>query len=173
MTRPDALSYKIACLCDLRDARGRVLLLERAKNPNKGLFSPIGGKLDTALGESPTRCAQREIHEETGLVIPVERLHLGGIISEQAFGGDTNWLMFWFRVLGPVELEPVEMNEGRLDWHEPESITDLPLPATDREVIWPVVNRHDGGFFALHIDCRQEPMAWTLEESRPGPNPGG
>lgn len=47
------LPYRLACLCDLRDKDGRLLLLKRAKAPNQGLVSPIGGKLDVEHGESP------------------------------------------------------------------------------------------------------------------------
>ncbi|MBS0188690.1 MAG: NUDIX domain-containing protein, partial [Planctomycetes bacterium] len=82
-----ALPYRLACLCDLRDKDGRLLLLKRAKAPNMGLVSPIGGKLDVATGESPARCAQREIEEESGIHVPIERLHLTGLISESSFEG--------------------------------------------------------------------------------------
>lgn len=58
---PD-LPYKIACLCDLRDKDDNVLLLHRIKAPNKGLCSPIGGKLEMQLGESPAQCALSLIH---------------------------------------------------------------------------------------------------------------
>ncbi len=160
---PDARSfpYKIAVLCDLRDRDGRILLLHRAKDPNKGLYSPIGGKLDTHTGESPAMCAQREILEEAGLEVRIEDLHLGGMISEHGFNGETNWLLFWYRVLPPVDLEPFEMREGRLEWHHEASLDSLPLPDTDRRIIWPLVRAHDGnghdaaarGFFAVHIDC--------------------
>ena len=34
----------------------------------------IGGKLETTLGESPAQCAQREIKEEAGIDIPIDRL---------------------------------------------------------------------------------------------------
>ncbi|MEM7623956.1 MAG: NUDIX domain-containing protein, partial [Planctomycetota bacterium] len=63
------LPYKLATLCDMRDAQGRVLLLRRLRAPNQGLCSPIGGKLDMDIGESPAQCAQREIREESGLDI--------------------------------------------------------------------------------------------------------
>jgi 8-oxo-dGTP diphosphatase len=78
------MPYRIACLCDLRDDRGRILLLTRKKAPNLGLVSPIGGKLDVANGESPAQCAQREIMEEVGLQLPLERLHLLGMVAETA-----------------------------------------------------------------------------------------
>ena len=53
------LPYKIATLLYAFDAEDRVLLLERAREPNRGLWSPPGGKLETATGESPHACAAR------------------------------------------------------------------------------------------------------------------
>lgn len=166
---PD-LPYKLACLCDLRDKDGRILLIHREKHPNFGLCSPIGGKLDTASGESPAQCAQREIHEEAGIDVPIDRLHLGGIISEQAFEGRGHWLLFYYRVLGPVEVVERHIGEGRLAWHRPESIDGLPLPETDRRIIWPMIRRHDHGpgkppgFFTIHIDCRDGGVKWAVEQ---------
>jgi 8-oxo-dGTP diphosphatase len=176
----EPLPYKLATLCDLRDSTGRVLLLRRLRAPNQGLCSPIGGKLDMTTGESPAQCAQREIREEAGLEIPVERLHLMGMISEQAFEGRGHWLLFLYRVLGPVRVEPHDMPEGRLEWHEPEAIGALPLPETDRRVIWPLIHRHEArrhgdkpGFFAVHIDCRDGGLTWEVQESfAPGPARG-
>jgi 8-oxo-dGTP diphosphatase len=170
----DALPYKLACLCDLRDARGRLLLLRRLKAPNQGLCSPIGGKLDMSSGESPALCAQREIHEEAGIEVPLDRLHLMGLISERAFEGRGHWLLFYYRVLGTVEVPEHDMREGRLEWHEPGSIDALPLPETDRRIIWPLVRRFEAGpeharpgFFAVHIDCRGGSLTWTLDQSMP------
>ncbi|MBL0928127.1 MAG: NUDIX domain-containing protein [Phycisphaerales bacterium] len=161
-------AYKIAVLCDLRDRRGRLLLIKRAKDPNKGLYSPIGGKLDTALGESPAQCARREILEEASLDIPIDRLRLTGIISERGYEGKTNWLMFWYRALDPVDLHEHEINEGSLEWHALADIPSLPLPDTDRRVIWPHVLRHDpDGFFAVHIDCTGDEIRWSTEQSSP------
>ena len=94
MPESSSLPYKIACLCDLRDASGRVLLLHRIKAPNKDLCSPIGGKLEMVTGESPAQCAQREIFEEAGIRVPIERIRLGGIIAETAFEGRGHWLLF-------------------------------------------------------------------------------
>lgn len=170
------LPYKLACLCDLRDAQGRVLLLHRKKAPNKGLCSPIGGKLEMGLGESPFQCAVREIREEAGIEVPIERVHLMGLIAETAFEGQTHWLLFYFRVLGAVEVAAGPMDEGELRWHAPEEIDGLALPRTDREVIWPMIKRHEHsgpggtpGFFSLHIDCRGADLTWTVEQETPTP----
>ena len=51
------LPYRLACLCDLRDKDGRVLLLRRLKDPNKGLCSPIGGP-------TQQRPSQKGVHAE-------------------------------------------------------------------------------------------------------------
>ncbi len=175
---PTTLPYKVACLCDLRDKDGRVLLLHRIKAPNKGLCSPIGGKLEMGIGESPAQCAQREIMEEAGVHVEIKDLHLSGLIAETAFEGQTHWLLYYYRVLVPVEVEAGPMNEGELRWHEESEIPDLPLPITDREIIWPMVHKHEHsgingrpGFFALHIDCRGKKLTWTIEQETPTGHP--
>lgn len=171
----EPLPYKLACLCDLRDDRGRVLLLRRIKEPNKGLCSPIGGKLDMASGESPAECARREILEEAGIEVPIERLHLMGLISEAAYEGRGHWLLFLYRVLGPVAVPAHDIREGRLEWIEPGAVDDLPLPETDRRIIWPLIRSHEApgpggrpGFFAVHIDCRDGGLRWNVEQSSLG-----
>ncbi|MEC9373273.1 MAG: NUDIX domain-containing protein [Planctomycetota bacterium] len=158
------LPYKIACLCDLRDAQGRVLMLHRRKEPNRDLYSPIGGKLDTETGESPAQCARREIMEEAGIDVPLERIRLVGLVSEQGYEDTTHWLMFVYRVLGPVDVEEREIREGRLEWHEPGEVVNLPLPETDRQVIWPLIEESNGAFFAVHIDCRDGGIRWDVEQ---------
>jgi 8-oxo-dGTP diphosphatase len=152
-----------------------VLLLRRNKEPNKGLCSPIGGKLDMQTGESPAQCAQREIMEEAGIHVPIERLHLAGLISEKAYEGRGHWLLFYYRVLGAVRVDWREIREGTLEWFHPSEIEGggLPLPDTDRRIIWPLIRKHDGanggkpGFFTLHIDCSPDgEMTWTVEQSQ-------
>lgn len=170
MLNSPELPYRLACLCDLRDSQGRVLLLKRIKAPNLGLCSPIGGKLDVHTGESPAHCAQREIQEEAGLRVELADLHLQGLISERSYEGKGHWLLFYFRVTKPVAVEPHDMNEGRLDWYTHDQIDALPLPDTDRKIIWPIVRLTQGsagqtpGFFSLHIDCRSSTMAWHTEQ---------
>ncbi|MCC6426221.1 MAG: NUDIX domain-containing protein [Phycisphaerales bacterium] len=165
------LPYRLACLCDLRDEQGRILLLRRAKAPNQGLCSPIGGKLDVATGESPAQCARREIMEEAGIDIPIDRLHLLGLISETAFEGRGHWLLFYYLVKGPVNVPAHDMPEGRLDWFHPHEIDELPLPESDRLIINPLVRKHEKtgprgepGFFAVHIDCIGDTMTWKIEQ---------
>lgn len=161
---PEPLPYKIAVLCYLFDEAERVLLLHRRREPNVDLYSPIGGKLMQDRGESPTACALREIEEETGLEVGVRDLHLTGIISEAGYGDSDHWLMFLYEVVGPVTVDRSEFREGRLEWHEPCALTDLPIPETDRQVIWPLFWKYRRSFFSAHIECHGGKLAWRLEQ---------
>src|SRR6266576_4309518 len=93
-----ALTYKISTLLYCFNEEGEVLLLERRKEPNLGLWSPCGGKLKIELGESPYTCACREAAEEIGLRVSPTELHLTGIVSEHGYEGQAHWLMSLFEV---------------------------------------------------------------------------
>lgn len=159
------LPHRIAVLCDLRDEQGRVLLLRRTRPPNQGLYSPIGGKLHTEVGESPAQCAQREIREEAGVEIPLSDLRLAGVVSERGYEGEGHWLMFIYRATRPVAVAPGPIDEGVLEWKPLEDIPRLPIPRTDREIIWPLLLRQQGRFFAAHIDCTSDELRWRLEQA--------
>lgn len=160
----NTLPYKIAVLCYLFDQRGRVLLLHRVRPPNRDLYSPVGGKLEQSIGESPTACAVREIKEETGVTVEHCDLHLTGIVSESGYEGECHWLMYLYEVTRPVSVEPGPIDEGVLAWHEPGGVSDLSIPETDREVIWPLFWRYRGRFFAAHIDCQPDGLRWRVEQ---------
>ncbi len=160
----EILPHRIAVLCYLFNDAGQLLLLHRRKPPNQDLYSPIGGKLDQPSGESPTSCALREIHEESGLDLEVADLHLTGLVSEAGYAGEAHWLMFLYEVTRPVEIQRAEIAEGRLEWHDASAIADLELPPTDRHVIWPCFWRYRGRFFAVHIDCGDSSIKWRLEQ---------
>jgi 8-oxo-dGTP diphosphatase len=53
---------------------GRILLVRRAKEPSRGLWTFPGGAVE--LGEPVELAARREVLEETGLEIEVERVLL-------------------------------------------------------------------------------------------------
>jgi 8-oxo-dGTP diphosphatase len=167
----DPLPYKIAVLCYLYDSppgAGRVLLLHRVKDPNAGMYSPIGGKLETFRGEGPHECALREIREESGITLGDDEIRLCGIVSERAYEGQTHWLIFLFEVLraiDPSEIIDYDMREGRLEWVPLDRVASIGIPQTDREIMWPSVQAHRGGFFMVHIDCSTRPMTWRIVES--------
>lgn len=161
MTSP--IPYKIAVLCYLYDEWGRLLLLHRAQEPNKGLYSPIGGKLDMASGESPAACALREIREEVELELDYKDIHLTGLVSETAFNNQTHWLMFMYEVTRPVRVQRMVFREGTLEWHPWEDVQKLAIPETDRRVIYPLMRQYHDKFFHVHIDCHNGDIAWRLE----------
>ncbi|QYM80010.1 NUDIX domain-containing protein [Horticoccus luteus] len=166
MTAP--LDYKIAVLVFLENAAGEHLLLLRAKPPNLGIWSPIGGKLETALGESPFECAVRETFEETGFAITTADLHLFAMIAEKAYEGKTHWLMFLFRCRRPVSALPPDISEGRFGFFSRAAIETLPIPETDRAALWPIYDRYRDRFVALRADCAPgQPVRVDLEEITP------
>jgi 8-oxo-dGTP diphosphatase len=163
------MPYRIATLLYCFNERDEVLLLERAQQPNLGLWSPCGGKLDTAAGESPYACARREAQEELGLVIGLEDLHLTGLVSEHGYQGQSHWLMFLYEVKPPFAVLPPAHREGRFQFFSRQALADLALPQTDRERLWPWFWQHRGGFFAAHCHCHADGTnTWTLEESSAG-----
>jgi 8-oxo-dGTP diphosphatase len=162
-----ALPHKIATLLYCFNERDEVLLLERAQEPNRGLWSPCGGKLHTETGESPHACACREAAEELGVSLRAPDLHLTGMVSEHGYEGQAHWLMFLFEIKPRLRTLPPPHREGRFAFFSRAALDALALPQTDREQVWPLFWRHRGGFFAAHCHChpggRNE---WTLEDSR-------
>ena len=173
------LPYKIAVLVYLFNSRGRMLLLKRCRSPNLNLYSPVGGKLEQATGESPFGCALREIAEETGQRLALADIRLMGIVSEKAFEGRGHWLIFCFESLTAVDFPAHEIPEGRLEWLDPAEVNKLQIPQTDRDIIWPLVRQHSlnlnpgspvsrAEIFSVHIDCSGGcgELQPTLEQTR-------
>ena len=164
------MPYKVATLLYCFGERDEVLLIERSQEPNRGLWSPCGGKLKQETGESPYACALREAHEELGVQLAPADLHLCGIVSEHGYLGQSHWLMFLFEVRRRFATLPAPHREGRFGFWRRDELDALALPGTDREQIWPLFWRHRGGFFAAHCHCDTDgTQTWTLEESRPRP----
>ena len=163
-----ALPYKIATLLYVFNERDEVLLLERAQEPNRGLWSPCGGKLHTDEGESPYACACREADEEMGLQVTPTELHLTGLVSEHGYDGQAHWLMFLFEIKRRLSVAPPPHREGRFEFFPRTKLNSLKLPQTDREQIWPMFWKHRGGFFAAHCRCHDDGrFEWSMEQSSP------
>jgi 8-oxo-dGTP diphosphatase len=159
------LSYKIAVLVFLENHAGEHLLMLRAKPPNLGVWSPIGGKLETAIGESPFECAVRETAEETGHAVPADAFHLFAIIAEKAYEGHSHWLMFLFRCRRPIAALPPDIAEGRFGFFSRAAIDTLPIPETDRTALWPIFDQYKDRFVALKADCQPgRPVKVEIEE---------
>jgi 8-oxo-dGTP diphosphatase len=164
------LPYKISTLLYCFDAEDRVLLMERAQEPNRGLWSPCGGKLHTDVGESPYACACREAQEELQLSVSSSALHLNGIVSEHGYWGQSHWLMFLFEIRTRLTQLPPAHREGRFAFFRRDELAQIKLPTTDRERLWPWFWEFRGGFFAAHCHCFPGgENRWVLEESWAGP----
>jgi 8-oxo-dGTP diphosphatase len=164
------LPYKISVLVFLENRQGELLLMLRAKKPNLGVWSPIGGKLETDMGESPFQCAVRETAEETGLQVREEDMHLFAMIAEKAYQGENHWLMFLFRCRIPIGTLPNEIAEGRFAFFTREAIRSLPIPETDAAALWPIYDKYKSGFVALRADCTKAPIEITIEQVTAGPS---
>ena len=109
---PEPLPYTLCFI-----TRGhQILLLERRREPNLGLWNGVGGKLEP--GESPRQAILREIREETGLEL-----------DEVRFAGVATWYengrlragAYTYVAALPDDAgydTPRETDEGVLDWKE-------------------------------------------------------
>lgn len=165
-----ALPFKISVLIFIRDGNGKFLLIQRRKAPNKGCWSPVGGKLEMALGESPFECACREAFEETGMRLSASELHLFGMVSERSYEGSGHWLMFLFDCLKPIEKLPAEIDEGQFAFFTREQIDSAAIPPSDRKLVWPVFDSHGKSFLAYRAQCGNGEAVRTDEESMLAPN---
>lgn len=160
-----AIPYKVAVLVFLENAQGDQLLLLRAKPPNLGCWSPIGGKLEMATGESPFECAARETGEETGFLITPSDLHLFAMIAEKAYEGQSHWLLFLFRCRRPLDTLPKDFDEGVFRFFSRAEIDLLPIPETDRSALWPTYDSHRDGFVAMRADYEPgKPVQIVVEQ---------
>ena len=163
------LPFKISVLVFLRNSQGELLLMKRAKKPNIGCWSPIGGKLEMSEGESPFQTAIRETREEAGLTVTERDLHLYCMITEKGYEASTHWLMFLFDCAKPIETLPAPIEEGRFQFFPEGQIDRLPVPETDRELLWPIYWKKRKGFCVIRADCRHGmPQAVVMEQQMQG-----
>ena len=166
MTPP--LAHKLAVLVFIENAAGEHLLMLRAKPPNLGVWSPIGGKLETGLGESPCECAVRETREETGHAVTAADLHLFAMIAEKAYEGEAHWLMFLFRCRKPIGALPPDITEGKFGFFSRAAVRTLAIPETDRQALWPIYDQYRDRFVSLRADCAPgRPVKIEIEEISP------
>jgi 8-oxo-dGTP diphosphatase len=106
----------------VRDAEGRLLLVQRGHDPEAGRWTLPGGRVET--GETPARAAAREVTEETGLVVAVGREWL---VLERPAGPDAVFEIHDF-VAEPVG-GALRAGDDAADvgWFTPAELARLPL----------------------------------------------
>ena len=158
------LPFKISALIFIRNTADQHLLIKRAKSPNKGCWSPIGGKLNQEIGESPYECARRETFEEIGLQVTDSDLHCFGYISEKSYEGTGHWLMFLFECHLSKDQLPTRIDEGHFCFFSREEIGQLNIPETDRKLLWPYYDRYKKSFIGLRANCDPQGTLKVVEE---------
>jgi 8-oxo-dGTP diphosphatase len=106
----------------VRDAAGRLLLVQRGKDPEAGRWTLPGGRVEP--GESPAEAAAREVTEETGLVVAVGREWL---VIERPAGPDAVFEIHDF-VAEPLG-GTLRAGDDAVDvgWFTPAELARLPL----------------------------------------------
>ena len=90
---------------------GAVLLLERSRDPMKGLWTGVGGK--TQLHEDVHASCLREIQEETGLSVDALQLH--GVVRTIHDTAHSSWLLFVYTA-NAMTAQIIDCPEGKLRW---------------------------------------------------------
>lgn len=111
----------------------KYLMLYRNKEPNKGKWNGVGGKIEP--GETPQEACLREIYEETGLIIPT--ITFRGLVYWNNEGG----MYVYLAETAKRQVSP--SHEGRLEWKtldwiltSPQVVSNIPLflvPMLDKE----------------------------------------
>lgn len=146
------MSYKISCLLFVKNMDSKLLLIQRNKSPNKGLWSPPGGKLEMKSGESPFECAKREAYEELKMKLHDHDLRMFGYISEKNYEGENHWLMFLFEIFMCLPKLPEEIDEGQFKFFTRDEINSLEIPSMDHELVWPFFDKRLEGFWGIRAN---------------------
>ncbi|MCB0729237.1 MAG: NUDIX domain-containing protein [Ignavibacteriae bacterium] len=148
---------KLATLLYIKNQKGEYLLMERVKDPNKGLMSPPGGKLITDIPETPSECAAREAFEECRIDSKPDDWDLAGIIAEKNFPGIGNIMLFLMEYKLPLDTLPGKCDEGEFYFIHPDNFFDHDIPVTDRLFLWEKILNRNGEMIMMKLDCSNYP----------------
>lgn len=132
------------------------LLLKRNREPNRGKYVPVGGKLEPF--EDPYRAAIRELKEETG--IEAEALQYAGVLIESSPTA-YNWQCNIYLADIPFQ-PPPPCDEGELEWVAFHRIPEIPTPPTDWIIYQYMMRRQIFAFNAM-LDERLR-LLWMYDE---------
>lgn len=131
--------------------------MERLKEPNRGLMSPPGGKLDLAEAESPFACAVREAFEECSIKTREEDWKLIGIVTEKNFPNVGNIMIFLMEYRNELNELPSACNEGAFTFVRTDKISEYEIPVTDKLFLWEKIINSGNEIFDISLDCTNYP----------------
>lgn len=135
----------LSTLCYL-ERDGQYLMLHRTvkKNDvNKDKWIGVGGHFEE--GESPEECLLREVKEETGYTLMSYRYR--GLITFLSGDGVTEYISLF--TAEEFTGEPIECDEGKLEWVPKEKVGDLNLWEGDK--IFFRLLKEEVPFFSLKL----------------------
>lgn len=93
-----------------------VLMLHRARIPNKHKWNGVGGKIEP--GENILPSMKREIQEEVGIDIPLNKLNFEGIVNWEIPNQQANGMYVFTAEIkeSPFAEKAKETPEGLLSW---------------------------------------------------------
>lgn len=98
-------------LCLIR-CKDEILLLNRVKKPQMGMWNGVGGKIE--FGETPLESVVRETFEETGIQLK-EITYAGNVIFKSSIGREGMYLFTAELPEGTYPPTPLATAEGILD----------------------------------------------------------
>lgn len=115
----------------------KILLVQRAEEPGKGLWSIPGGLVE--VGETLRDAAKREVEEETGISVEIGELIdvMENIIRDEDGRVKFHYVLIDFKAKPAseeIELKPSSEVLGAC-WFTPEEIKKLPLTQTVRRLL--------------------------------------
>jgi 8-oxo-dGTP diphosphatase len=123
---------------------GRILIVQRARAPGKGLYSLPGGAVE--VGESLEQAVVREVREETGLVIaPIGLAGLREVVARDVGGRIERHIVILAYAARWLSGEPVlndELSDAR--WLRLEEIEPLSTTEGLTEIVATALTKNPG-----------------------------
>lgn len=134
---------KVASMCVLKH-KDKFLLLKRAKEPNKGMYVPVGGKLEPF--EDQITAVLRETQEESGILLDAAKF-CGTLIETSPT--KYNWISYIY--LAEIEDQaPPYCDEGILEWIAIKDLLKVPTPPTDWWIYKYILENKPFAFSAIY-----------------------
>ncbi|HDO41835.1 MAG TPA: NUDIX domain-containing protein [Candidatus Bathyarchaeota archaeon] len=115
----------------------RILLIRRANEPGKGLWSIPGGLVE--VGETLRDAARREVEEETGIKVEIGEIIdvMENIIRDEEGRVKFHYVLIDFKaapISDNVKLSP-SPEALEIGWFTPEEMKSMPLTQTVRKLL--------------------------------------